>query len=513
MKTKLRVYAVIGLYIAGVAATVTIALRIILGEFSLPVQISLAITVLGLAAFMFMKPESVRQFLTGRQAKYGSNSLVMIIATLGILIVVNLLSINNTVRWDLTEDKQNTLASETLDTLKSLPSPVFAQAFFTSRISSEIARTTLQNYKANSNGNFDFEFIDPDADPVAANKAGIQTDGTIVLTMENKQELITRVTENEITSALIKLMHPGERVIYALTGHGERNFLTSSELSYKQVRDTLVLKNYTVNELNLISTKTIPTDALAIIIAGPQKQLSTEEVTLLKDYLAQGGSLVILYDPSVLTQFGEEPDPLAELLSSEWGLIFGDDLIIDLTADPPSVAVAASYTQHPITEKLEGMVAILPSARSVQLSAENPKNAITLASTTDQSWAETDIASLENNQVTFDQQADLMGPIPLAVAIEDHTTGSRIVAFGDSDFADDSYYKSYGNGDFITNAIDWAAGQDNLISLTPRTQTNRLLIAPQKYVQSAIMFGSIFAIPGIIIISAVIIFIQRKREI
>jgi len=81
MKTKLRVYAVIGLYIAGVAATVTIALRIILGEFSLPVQISLAITVLGLAAFMFMKPESVRQFLTGRQAKYGSNSLVMIIST------------------------------------------------------------------------------------------------------------------------------------------------------------------------------------------------------------------------------------------------------------------------------------------------------------------------------------------------------------------------------------------------------------------------------------------------
>ncbi len=61
--------------------------------------------------------------------------------------------------------------------------------------------------------------------------------------------------------------------------------------SYSQVKQTLVSKNYTVKTLNLLTDNQIPTDAKAIIIAGPRKPLSQTEVDLIDGYLKKGGSL------------------------------------------------------------------------------------------------------------------------------------------------------------------------------------------------------------------------------
>src|SRR5512139_3714536 len=59
------------------------------------IPISAGLLVLGLAAYMILEPDRVRSFLTGRQARYGSNAIVMSIAFLGILIVGNVLAFQN----------------------------------------------------------------------------------------------------------------------------------------------------------------------------------------------------------------------------------------------------------------------------------------------------------------------------------------------------------------------------------------------------------------------------------
>ena len=47
--------------------------------------ISAGLIILGLAAYAIMEPDRVRRFFTGRQARYGSNALIMTIAFLGSL--------------------------------------------------------------------------------------------------------------------------------------------------------------------------------------------------------------------------------------------------------------------------------------------------------------------------------------------------------------------------------------------------------------------------------------------
>src|SRR5512138_754483 len=95
----LRRFAWIGLVVAGLAAIVTAALVIVFHAFNLPVQISLAFFVIGLAVYVLLDPQRTREALTGRQARYGSNALLMTLAFAGIIIVINYLVNNNSRQW------------------------------------------------------------------------------------------------------------------------------------------------------------------------------------------------------------------------------------------------------------------------------------------------------------------------------------------------------------------------------------------------------------------------------
>src|SRR5512143_3493672 len=149
MKPNWRRFAPIGLYLALLAALAAISLYIIQREWNLYLQISLGLVLDGLAIYALLDPDRVRMALTGRQARYGSNTLVMSLAFVGILVVVNYVGYKNTVRKDLTEGQQNTLAPETIDTLNKLPQPVEALAFYSQRVASQsdTAKKLLEQYK------------------------------------------------------------------------------------------------------------------------------------------------------------------------------------------------------------------------------------------------------------------------------------------------------------------------------------------------------------------------------
>lgn len=514
MKAFVKKYSDIAAIIGLVALVATGILALITKSFSVPVEISIIVTVVFLGAYGIINPEKIIAFFKGRQAKHGANTLVMTLSVLGIIIVVNLVGYHNTVRWDLTEDKTNTLTEETLNTLKSLKGNVFAQAFFSSNTSSTTAETLLLNFKASSNGKLDYKFIDPNQQPAVANAAGITRDGSIALTMGSAKEIITSVTENDVTSAIIRLQSPENKIIYFLTGHGEPSFTENADNSYYYANNELTSKNYTLKELNLLSENKVPDDAKAIIIAGPQKPLSDAEVTLLKNYVDKGGSLLIMYEPSVVTQFGDAKDPLNTYLADTWGLTLENDFVVDMTAQTSSTAVVTKYGTHAITKNLTNMASILPSARTIKVdSGKTDLTSTELAYTSAQSWAEFDLDSLKNNSVSFDSKTDRQGPLVVAAASMNSKTKSRIVVFGDSQFATNTYYQYYSNADLFINSVDWVSGQDDLITLTTRTATSRLLVTPSGYGLNAILLGTIILIPGMIIIAAIIVFTKRRHEV
>ncbi len=93
MKPGWRRFAPIGLYLAGVAALVSLGLYIIQRQMSLALQISLALIIIGLALYALLDPDKIRQLLTGRQARYGSNALILVLAFIGIVVVINYLDL------------------------------------------------------------------------------------------------------------------------------------------------------------------------------------------------------------------------------------------------------------------------------------------------------------------------------------------------------------------------------------------------------------------------------------
>lgn len=514
MISSIRKYAPVGLILALLATLSAIGFAIVHRSFTLEVQVSLAMIVIGLAVFVLLDPQKTRELLTGRQARYSSNAFVLALAFTGILIALNYLVYTRAPRWDLTEDQQHTLAKETLETLKSLKEPVVAEAYYSSRFPATTAQDLLESYQYNSNGKFTYEFIDPEKDPVRARSANVSRDGTIVLKQGGRSEQVTYASETDITSALVRLANPGQRTVYFLSGHGEYSPEDSGDRSYSEIKSLLSAKNYTVNTLNLLATRNIPEDALALIIAGPDKPISTEEMTLIQAYLDRGGSLIYLAEPTIVTQFGDAEDPLATYLEKQWGIRLGKDMVIDLNYNPPSVAVSAKYAQHPITERMYNLAVVMPSARSispVQIEGTDVQSFI-LTETAQNSWAETDFVSLKNNQAAFNQEQDIPGPIGLAIAATNAKTGARVVVIGDSDFASDRNYAQYGNGDFLINSIDWAAKQENLINLTPKKTTQRILILRNNITLGVILLTTVFVIPGLTLIAGIMVWIQRRRR-
>ena len=476
--------------------------------------IGTGVLIIGFAVYALLDPERVRKILTGRQVRYGSNSMILFVAFTGILVVINMLAQQYPQRWDVTEDKQHTLAPETIQALQSLPEPVYATAFYSVRLNSENAGQLLDDFKANSNGNFDFQFMDPDSNPVLVNQLGITGDGKILLQMGEVQEIVTFASESELTGGLIRLLNPDKPALYFLTGEGEHDTENPGDGAYTRVRQVLESKNYVVNTLNLQAENAIPEDARAIVVAGPLVPLTENSVTLIKDFLDQGGSLMLLSNPVPLTQFGEESDLLAEYLASDWGIILNNDMVVDTNSpSTPLFAVSAEYAIHPITDKMQGVAAIFPYSRSITIDAENTAVIPTeLVFTVAQSWGETDFSALEQQALAFDEGADLPGPMILAAAAANTTTESRVVVFASSTFAQDDNFGFSGNGDMFVNAVDWIAEQESLINLTSNTQQERTFNPPGSVPFILTIVSTVCVIPLAIIAAGVYAWVMRRRR-
>ncbi len=527
-KFSIKQVAPAGLWLSGLAIlvviiTLIVKLLIFIGLYAPPDQktinlvlwISVGVAFVGPALYALLDPQRIREFLTGRQARHGSNAIIMLIAFILILVVINAVAYQNPIQWDWTEGKQNTLAPETIDTLKKLPAPVQAIGFYTSRTSNTTTLDLFNKLKASSNGKFTYQFVDPEANPAKATQYKITQDGSVVLLMQGRQELLTSPTEQDFANALVLLMNPGQRTVYFLAGHGERDIQNPADKAYTRARTVLESKNYTVKSLNLLAENKIPADALSIIIDGPTQPISSQEMSLLSAYVAKGGSLIVMEDSSLTSSAGKPVDPLLNYLKTTWGITIQNDLVIDPSSSQIIVAVENAYGTHPITDKLESqnMVSFFPTACSLSLNT-NIQNVQTtaLVTTINSSWGETDFTALQNNQVSYDAKTDFVGPLTIAAAAENSSTNGRLVVIGDFSFASDIYFDQYGNGDLFINTVDWAAGQGNMINLTSSQPINRTLRLPSSFTVLLLAFAFIILIPGLIIAAGVSTWLVRRSR-
>jgi len=505
-------------YLAGPVFLLAAAVKYVLQlQFDPWVQGGLAAGVICLAAGVLLDPDRWRKALAGRQARYGSNALVLGLAFLGILVVLNVVAFNNPQRIDLTEDREYSLSPESLLLLEELGQPTVIKGFYTpeNSASRERIRPLLDEYQSRSDGRVTFEFIDPRANPLAADQYGITRDGSMAVVMGVASQLVEFPGERDITSAIVKLMNPESRVVYFLDGHGERQLEATDNTGLSQLKDSLESKNYSVASLNLPVEGQIPQDALVLIIAGPTAGLSGEEVALLQGYLDSGGALIALQDPA---RQQAEGDALDAYLEQGWGIRLRDDFVVDLASLYPFNAQSATYGTHPITERLDGtgLNTVYPAARSLELleTAEPGSRTVTrLVETSDRSWGEKDFEAIASGaDIGFDEGVESAGPLVVAAAVEDLGTGARLVVVGDSDFAANNDFFNAGNGDLMVNSVDWAAKQEQLISITPKETTQRVVVPGTRQTVVLLLLLTVVVIPGGVVAAGASVWWSRRKR-
>jgi ABC-type uncharacterized transport system involved in gliding motility auxiliary subunit len=493
------------------------AAALILKLLNQPAERIIALLVVGalaLALYIFGRPAQVREAVTSRGARYGSNALIASVAFIGIIGILNFLGMRYHYRQDLTANQTFTLSPLTVQVLQGLKEPIQATAFFASTgFSSENRQQVedrLKEYR-NHSDKFSYRFIDPQADPQIARdyKAG---DGMVVFERGTRRENALQTDEQSLTNAMVKVTQDTQPVIYFTTGHGEHSLDDTGDNGYSFVKQGLETENYKTAALNLKTvTSTLPSDISALVIAGPTQKFEADEVKHVKDYLDKNGRVLILIDP--------QTDTGLEDLLQAWGLKLRNDVIIDPRfglQGQVQVPVISSYKTHAVTKDLEGISTFYVGARSLTVAASPPvtRTATSLFTSSDQSWGETDLAALKNQNVQFDASADVKGPLDMAYAVETSGGGenpARLIVFGNSTFVSNRWLTraQSGNPILFDNGVNWLAGQENLIAIPAKASDQHPVFLTGE--QTTFVFWSSFLlIPAAILIIGALIWWRRR---
>ncbi len=249
----------------------------------------------------------------------------------------------------------------------------------------------------------------------------------------------------------------------------------------------------------------IPSDADLLIISGPTKDLTGDQVAWLWAYLQDGaGRLLLLAEPQTTTSKALSRNaPLMDLMWTDFGItaentvvaVLGDMRTIVPTPRPvrndeptntPAPAFESSLlitdfvtgnlaAAHPITARLDDDLAFFTARPLAVDGTLREAEAVVLAFSDTTFYGESQYNDyLNTNLVTFDSQEDTPpGSLPLAVAYDNPVLNTRIVLVGDGDFARNGsgfetsppYSASFlypGNVRFVLNAVTWLVGVETV---------------------------------------------------
>jgi hypothetical protein len=156
-----------------------------------------------------------------RQARYGTLMGVSILVVLGILVAINYIGSKQNKRWDLTANKQFSLSDQTRTVLQKLDSPLNIMVF-TQENNFQPFKDKLTEYEYTSK-RVATDYVDPDKKPAIASQNQVQAYGTILFKYKDRSERITSDSEQDITTAIIKVVQGTTKKVYFTQGHGERD--------------------------------------------------------------------------------------------------------------------------------------------------------------------------------------------------------------------------------------------------------------------------------------------------
>jgi ABC-type uncharacterized transport system involved in gliding motility auxiliary subunit len=447
------------------------------------------------------------RFFSRRSSQQGTNTAILSLAVIAILAVLNFVSYRHHRRFDLTSEKLYTLSDQTQKVVGGLSADVNIVRFDKTPPPTEL-NDLMAEYK-NVSSHIKFQNVNPNEKPEIAKEYGAQNLGDVIVSVGSRKETLqpsaeAGYTEEDVTSAILKLTQSKIKAVCFVTGHNERVLSDSGAEGYSSVDQGLKKEGYTTNSINLVTEKGVPPSCDVVVIAGPKQSFFAQEAVLVHKYLDAGGKVLVEEDP--------ETDPKLGDMYGAWNIADGNNIVVDasgvgrLIGTGPETPLVLEYGESPITKSLAGGMTFFHLARTVSIAdkSKTDPQAVELLKTSTRTFT---IPKLEK-EVKFDPKT--AGPLSLGVAASRMSgdQSARLVVIGDSDFAENQWINLQRNGDLFLNTIDWLAQDENLISIRPKSASSRRITLTEGQV-ALIRWIEQILLPGFVILLGITIWWKR----
>ena len=479
------------------------------GELLLPSKILLIAGGVFLLASVILGFQRILRFFSKRSSQLGTNTSLLALGVLAILVVINYLGFQHKKRFDLTSEKLYTLSDQTKKIASGLKQDISIVRF--SKTPDPRVDEFMGEYKSLS-AHVKFQNVDPQEKPDVAKEYGAQHIGDIVVASgPRKQTLETTpesgIDEEDLTSAILKVTRDKQKTICFVTGHGEKALGETQAGGYSTADQGLKKEGFNTTSVNLVSQNGVPSDCDVLVINGPTQAYFPQETAMVEKYLNGGGKALIEVDPEV--------DPKLDQILQSWNINAGNNVVIDasgmgrLLGAGPGIPLVVDYGVSPITKNLERHMTFYPLARTVSIAdkTKTDPEAVELLKTSAQSFTTPKL----QREVKYDAKTDTAGPLSLGVAASRKMgdVTSRLVVIGDSDFASNQAIAQASNGDLFYNTVDWLTQDENLISIRPKRTATRQIILTEAQA-AGLKWLDLFFLPGIVILSGIFIWWKRR---
>ncbi|MBH0202325.1 MAG: GldG family protein [Nitrospira sp.] len=506
MSLKSLPFGILGV-VLGLGGMVTYSLR---PDWLWAVTIAEGLALVCLVLFFVFHFETVKAFSGRRSTRMGLNSFLMIVLFTGILIIVNFLGSRHSIRWDLSENQNFTLAPQTHRVLRSLPHEVKITVFTREKDPGyQVFKERLESYRQAS-PKLSVEFIDPEKQPKIAQSYGIFRTDTAIFESNGQTIRVTSPSEVELTGALIRISKDAKKRIVFIEGHSELNVEDKDRNGLSAAKEALIRQGYEVGTVSLLKESAVPDKTSVLVLAGPRRVVLKDEQDRIQAYVEKGGHLLILVDPD--TQTG------LESLLAHWGLGLGPGVLVDLqdrlAQGDLTALLVRTFTEHEITQDLTSAV-LLPLSRHVTFDEQTGKDwdFVPLARTSPNSWAET---NMQGRVVNLNEKEDVKGPLPMAAALapkkapEEGTPRPAIVVIGNSTFVSNAFFNFPGNSDFFLHTTGWLADERDLISIAPKEPALHPF-TPNPTQERALIYIQVVFLPLVTLLTGIIVWGKRRR--
>ena len=242
----------------------------------------------------------------------------IIVAAAGVGLLANIALYRHDVFFDLTETGRFTPPPEMQTVASSLDRDVSLTYFYNGQDGDALQVKDTLSALARRERHLRVRTLDLDNEPVAARNYGVRIYNTAVIEADGRRVQVDNSTDlRDIAFGVARVLKQQTPIVCFVTGHGEPYGAPGSHahLGHTETlegpvatleapatgidRLTMAIEaiGYSDRALDMPAVSDIPADCAVVADLGPRSTYSPDEVRTLKNYLARGGRLLLMYDP------------------------------------------------------------------------------------------------------------------------------------------------------------------------------------------------------------------------